>query len=282
MSHYGRQSSMGSRQMTILWTPYRAIEYRSIRSLSSKTVTHRNREMTTDPTEPLRLSARRSDLRMPVEKLPYPIGEGDSRESPGENRLWGLVGDQAVFQHIELWPHTENSNHNEEAARNGRMNGELYAGLKDAFGRISAIEVGALGSDASMTTAAELSSFHTLQRWVPSVADGRHLFVFRSRDGEWAGFRWREESFRFRRASLVGFSLTSLMPARSSGGFQVWVGCVPRSEPGPHAKDKFVEASCCYLYDRWTAEVGFALLSVMICAANFLGTALTSRQFADV
>jgi len=236
----------------------------------------------TDSTEPLRLPARSSDLRMPVENLPYPIGERGSRESPDEHGLWGLVGDQAVLQHIELWPYTENGNQDEETARNGRMNGELYAGLKEVFGRITAIEVGALGSDASMTSAAELASFHTLQRWVPSVEDGRHLFVFRSRDGEWAGFRWREESFRFRRASLVGFSLTSAMPARMSGGFQVWVGCVPRADPGPHARDKCVEASSCHLYDRWTAEVGFALLTVMICVANFLGTAFTARQFADV
>ncbi|WP_027803835.1 hypothetical protein [Paraburkholderia dilworthii] len=217
---------------------------------------------TTDSFEPLRLSARPSDLRMPVENLPYPIGERHSDGPPGDNRLWGLVGDQAVFQHIELWPHTEKGNRQEVEARNGRMNGELYAGLKEVFGRVSAIEVGALGSDASMTSAAELSSFDTLQRWVPGVEDGRHLFVFRSRDGEWAGFRWREESFRFRRAALVGFSLTSAMPARMPGGFEVWVGCVPRPEPGPDAREKCVKASSCYLYERWTAEVGYALLSV--------------------
>ncbi len=236
----------------------------------------------TDPTEPLRLSSRPTDLRMPVEYLPYPIGERGAGELPGENRLWGLVGDQAVFQHIGLRPYSRNSNQDEEAARNGRMNGDLYAGLKGVFGRITAIEVGTLGSDASMTSAVELASFDTLQRWVPGVEDGRHLFVFRSRDGEWAGFRWREESFRFRRASLVGFSLTSAMPARMPGGFQVWVGCVPHAALGPHATDKCVEASSCYLCDRWTAEVGFALLSIMICVANFLGTALTTREFADV
>lgn len=237
---------------------------------------------TTESTEPLRLSARRSDLRMPVENLPYPIGERHFGEPPGANRLWGLVGDQAVFQHIELWPHTENGNRREEATRNARMNGELYAGLKEVFDKTSAIEVGTLGSDVSMTSAAELTSFHTLQTWVPGVDDGRHLFVFRSRDGEWAGFRWREESFRFRRDALMGFSLTSAMPARMPGGFEVWVGCVPRPERGPDVSDKLVEASSCNLYDRWTAEVGFALLSVMVRVANFLGTALTIRQVMDV
>ncbi len=107
----------------------------------------------------------------------------------------------------EWLPYTENGNQDEEAAKNGRMNGELCAGLKEVFGRITAIETGALESGASMTSAAELASFHTLQRRVPGVEEGRHLFVFRSRDGAWAGLRWREERFRFRRASLVGFSL---------------------------------------------------------------------------
>jgi len=238
---------------------------------------------TTDSTEPGRVPARPSDRRMPAEDLPYPIGERDALESPDENRLWGLLGDQALFKHIELWPYSTNGSLNEEAARNGRMNGDLYAGLKKVFGEISSIEVAALGSAESMTTAAELTSFHTLQRWVPGVQDDRHLFVFRSRDGEWAGFRWREESFRFRRSALVGFSLTSAMPARMSGGFKVWAGCVPpRAEAGTPVNYECFAASSCYLYDRWTPEVAFALLSVMTRVANFLGTTLTTREVMDV
>lgn len=73
------------------------------------------------------------------------------------------------------------------------------------------------------------------------------------------------------------------MPARTSGGFELWAGCLPPgAEAGTRASCKYFEASSCYLYDRWTAEVAFALLSVMTRVANFLGTMLTTREVMDV
>ena len=238
--------------------------------------------MSSDPTAPQdRPTARTTDRRMPTEDLPYPLGLRRAHDPADDNRLYGSLGDQALFEHIGLLPRIKVATSDEFRAFGGRLNAEIFAGLKKVFGEITDIEVGPTGSPASMTSAAEFATFGN-RGWVPPFDDPAHFFVFRSRDAEWAGFRWHDESFRFRRASLLGFSVESALPARSSGYFQVWAVCVLRAEPGPHAWLRNVEAENFVFGDRWTAEVAFELLSAMTNVANFLGTPLRARQFMDV
>ncbi|MFM0184097.1 hypothetical protein PQR52_36900 [Paraburkholderia aspalathi] len=218
---------------------------------------------------------------MPTEDLPYPLGRRHTGDPVDDNRLYGLLGNEAVFEHIGLRPHINAATRDEERAVGGRLNGEMFAGLKKVFGSIADIEVGRSGSSASMTNDAEFATFGSGQ-WVAPTDDDAHFFAFRSRDAEWAGFRWHDESFRFRRASLLGFALETAMPARSSGYFQLWAVCVLRDEQASKAWLHNVEAEN-FLFDRqWTAEVAFELLSVMTNVANFLGTTMTARQFSDV
>ncbi|WP_143135496.1 hypothetical protein [Burkholderia ubonensis] len=233
--------------------------------------------LTVPPGRPL---PRTTDKRMPVEDLPYPLGGRHADDPADDNRLYGLLGDQAVFEHIGLRPNIRTRAISEWQSVGGRLNGEMFAGLKKVFGLITEIEEGPMGSAASMTNDAEFNRFASWQ-WVASTDDDAHFFVFRSRDAEWAGFRWRGECFRFRLASLLGFVLETGMPARGSGYFQVSAVCVLRDEPGPNAWFRNVEAAHFDLSDAWTAEVAFELLSVLTRVANFLGKALTANQVAD-
>ncbi|KWA68650.1 hypothetical protein WL28_19235 [Burkholderia ubonensis] len=233
--------------------------------------------LTVPPGRPL---PRTTDKRMPVEDLPYPLGGRHADDPADDNRLYGLLGDQAVFEHIGLRPNIRTRTISEWQSLGGRLNGEMFAGLKKVFGLITEIEEGPMGSAASMTNDAEFNRFASWQ-WVASTDDDAHFFVFRSRDAEWAGFRWRGECFRFRLASLLGFVLETGMPARGSGYFQVSAVCVLRDEPGPNAWFRNVEAAHFDLSDAWTAEVAFELLSVLTRVANFLGKALTANQVAD-
>ncbi|MFM0305027.1 hypothetical protein PQR05_10055 [Paraburkholderia sediminicola] len=238
--------------------------------------------MSSDPTAPQdQPPTRTTDRRMPTEDLPYPLGLRRVDDPPDDNRLYGLLGDQAVFEHIGLRPRIKATTSDEVRAFGGRLNDEIFSGLKNVFGEITDIEVGHTLSPASMTTEAEFATFAS-RRWVPPIDDPAHFFAFRSRDAEWAGFRWHHESFRFRRASLLGFVVESAIPARSSGYFQVSAVCVLRAEPGIHAWRRNVEEATFYFGERWTAEVAFELLSVMTNVANFLGTTLTASQFMDV
>ena len=228
-----------------------------------------------------RQPARTTDKRMPAEDLPYPLGKRHAGDPVDDNRLYGLLGNEAVFEHIGLRPRINLATRDEERAVGGRLNGEMFVGLKKVFGSITDIEVGRSGSPASMTNDAEFAIFGS-GRWVPSTDDDAHFFAFRSRDAEWVGFRWHDESFRFRRASLLGFALETAMPARSSGYFQLWAVCVLRDEQASKAWLHNVEAENFVFDGQWTAEVAFELLSVMTNVANFLGTTLTARQFSDV
>ena len=225
--------------------------------------------------------ARTTDKRMPTEDLPYPLGKRHAGDPVDDNRLYGLLGNEAVFEHIGLRPHINAATRDEERAVGGRLNGEMFAGLKKVFGSIFDIEVGRSGSPASMTNDAEFATFGSGQ-WVPPTDDDAHFFAFRSRDAEWVGFRWHDESFRFRRASLLGFALETAMPARSSGYFQLWAVCILRDLQASKAWPHNVEAKNFVFNGQWTAEVAFELLSVMTSVANFLGTTLTARQFSDV
>ena len=225
--------------------------------------------------------ARTTDKRMPAEDLPYPLGWRRADDPVGDNRLYGLLGNEAVFEHIGLRPCINLASKDEERAVGGRLNGEMFAGLKKVFGSITDIEVGRSGSPASMTNDAEFATFGS-GRWVPSTDDDAHFFAFRSRDAEWVGFRWHDESFRFRRTSLLGFALETAMPARSSGYFQLWAVCILRDEQTSKAWPHNVEAKNFVFNGQWTAEVAFELLSVMTSVASFLGTTLTARQFSDV
>ncbi|MBN3760986.1 hypothetical protein [Burkholderia sp. Ac-20365] len=227
-----------------------------------------------------RKEKRPTDKRMPIEKTPYPIGSLHASSRENDNKLWGNVGDHAVFEHIGLRLQYESWTPEWARESAGRLNGELYEGLKRSFRDITEIEVGTTGSPTSMASTADFVAFRDLG-WVPDFEDDAHFFVFRSRDGEWAGFRWRNESFRFRRTSLVGFSLHSALPARSSGGFVLWSACVLRRTPSEEPFGN-VEAASFDLCDRWSAEVGYQLLSIMKNVANFLGTALSERQYMDV
>ncbi|MFM0491834.1 hypothetical protein [Paraburkholderia graminis] len=241
-----------------------------------------SRTMTThDEARQDRRVTRATDKRMPVEDLPYPIGTRHADHPPDDNRLWGDVGDQAVFECIGLRPQIAGATGAENRAAGGQLNRQMYEGLREAFRSITDIEIGTTGSPASMTNAEDFDSFRS-RGWQPAFDDDAHFFVFRSRDGEWAGFRWRNESFRFKRASLLGMCLGSALPARSSGGFEIWCVCVPRSTPGPKAHFGNVEATTVKLCDRWTAEVGFELMCVMTRITNFLGTAFNAYQVADV
>jgi hypothetical protein len=238
--------------------------------------------MSSDPTMPQdQPTARTTDRRMPTENLPYPLGLRHDRDPAGDNRLYGELGDQALFESIGLRPRINVATSDEFRAFGGRLNAEIYAGLKKVFGEITDIEVGVTGSPASMTSAAEFATFGS-RRWIPPFDDPGHFFVFRSRDAEWAGFRWQDESFRFRRASLLGFAVDSAMPARSSGYFQVSAVCALRARPQAHAWLGNAEGATFYFGERWTPEVGFELLSVMTTVGNFLGTTVTARQFSDV
>lgn len=237
-----------------------------------------NSDLTAPQDQP---TTRTTDRRMPTEDLPYPLGSRGADDPPDDNRLYGLLGDQAVFEHIGLRPRIKAATSDEIRAFGGRLNDEIFSGLKTVFGETTDIEVGHTLSPASMTTEAEFATFGSRQ-WIPPIDDPAHFFAFRSRDAEWAGFRWHHESFRFRRASLLGFSVESAMPARSSGYFQVWAVCVLRAEPGVHGWLRNVEAAKFDFGERWTPEVAFELLSVMTNVANFLGTTLTARQFSDV
>lgn len=165
-----------------------------------------------------RKEKRATDKRVPIENIPYPVGSLHASSAKDDNHLWGNVGDHAVFEHIGLRLQYSARTPQSERESAGRLNGELYEGLKRSFRDITDIEVGTTGSPTSMASADDFVAFRDLG-WVPDFDDDAHFFVFRSRDGEWAGFRWRNESFRFRRASLIGFSFQSALPARGSGGF---------------------------------------------------------------
>lgn len=195
--------------------------------------------------------------------------------------FYGLVGNEAVFEDVGLRPCINAATRDEERALGGRLNGEMFVGLKKLFGSITDIEVGRSGSPASMTNDAEFATFGSGQ-WVPPTDDDAHFFAFRSRDAEWVGFRWHDESFQFHRASLLGFALKTAMPVRSSGYFQLWAVCVLRDERASTAWLYNVQAENFVFATQWTAEVAFELLSVMTNVANFLGTTLTARQFSDV
>jgi len=158
--------------------------------------------------------ARTTDKRMPAEDLPYPLGKRHAGDSVDDNRLYGLVGNEAVFEHVGLRPCINAATRDEERALGGRLNGEMFVGLKKLFGSITDIEVGHSGSPASMTNDAEFATFGSGQ-WVPPTDDDAPFFAFRSRDAEWVGFRWHDESFQFHRASLLGFALETAMPVRS-------------------------------------------------------------------
>jgi hypothetical protein len=227
------------------------------------------------------LATRITDKRMPAEDLPYPLGKRHTGDPVDDNRLYGLLGNEALFEHIGLRPRINVPTRDEWRAFGGRLNGEMFAGLKKVFGSMTDIEAGRSGSPASMTSDAEFAAFGAGQSISPTD-DPAHFFAFRSRDAEWIGFRWRDESFRFRRASLLGFALETAMPARSSGYFQLWAVCVLRDEQTSKAWLQNVEAESFIFDGQWTAEVAFELLSVMTNVANFFGTTLTARQFSDV
>src|ERR1700741_2904895 len=89
--------------------------------------------------------ARTTDKRMPTEDLPYPLGKRHAGDPVDDNRLYGLLGNEAVFEHIGLRPHINAATRDEERAVGGRLNGEMFAGLKKVFGSIIDIEVGRSG-----------------------------------------------------------------------------------------------------------------------------------------
>ncbi|MFL9885165.1 hypothetical protein PQR66_19135 [Paraburkholderia agricolaris] len=129
---------------------------------------------------------------MPAEDLPYPLGKRHTGDPVDDNRLYGLLGSEALFEHIGLRPRINVLTRDEWRAFGGRLNGEMFAGLKKVFGSMTDIEAGRSGSPASMTSDAEFAAFGTGQSISPTD-DPAHFFAFRSRDAEWIGFRWRDE-----------------------------------------------------------------------------------------
>jgi hypothetical protein len=109
--------------------------------------------MSSDPTAAQdQPTARSTDRRMPTEDLPYPLGSRHADDPAGDNRLYGELGDQALFENIGLRPRIKVATSDEERAFGGRLNAEIYAGLKKVFGEITDIEVGLTGPPASMTS----------------------------------------------------------------------------------------------------------------------------------
>lgn len=72
--------------------------------------------------------ARTTDKRMPAEDLPYPLGKRHAGDPVDDNRLYGMLGDQAVFEHIGLRPRVDVRTTDEWRAFGGRLNGEMFAG----------------------------------------------------------------------------------------------------------------------------------------------------------
>ncbi|WP_168788816.1 hypothetical protein [Paraburkholderia aromaticivorans] len=71
---------------------------------------------------------------MPTEVLPYPLAIRRARDPSDDNRLYGMVGDQAVFEHIGLRPGVDLPSWDEIRAFGGCLNDAIFAGLKNLFG----------------------------------------------------------------------------------------------------------------------------------------------------
>ncbi|WP_431824102.1 hypothetical protein [Burkholderia sp. F1] len=224
--------------------------------------------------------ARATDKRMPVEDLPYPLGWRRAEDPADDQRLSGLRGDQAVFELLLIRPEGDVPTVGSLQEHWGRLSRQVFAGLKTIFGELTEIEGGPMGSPASMTNADEFARFGEWQ-WTPSTDEDAHFFVFRSRDGEWAGFRSRDECFRFRRSSLLGFTLDVAIPARWIGYFQVWAVCASCNASGADAKPNHTKGEYFVLDKEWTTALAFELACVMTTVANFLGVPLTIRKYVS-
>lgn len=220
---------------------------------------------------------RETDHLLPIDTLPYPIGHFSG---PGDLSLSGNVGDKALFEYIgtRAWAAHSSS---EPRQLEPIINRRLFDGIRSALSSLIDIEEGAMGSPASMTTAEEFDQFGT-QWWIPETPSDQHFFSYRSRDAQWGGFRFRDMSFRFVRANLVGFAIDVVFPAKGGGGFDIAVvSAVP--DTGQAKEESQRNAYAWFRLDiEFSTEVAFALLATMLRLSNFFGVALNCRQTADV
>ncbi len=92
----------------------------------------------------------------------------------------------------------------------------FYEDLMATIDKYIEVESGSEGSDASMVSLMEPVDEHD----VATHADDA-LVVFRSRDLAWSGFRFGNDSFRFRYWVISAVCFTDVLPAKGSGYYEV-------------------------------------------------------------
>ncbi|MFT4268412.1 MAG: hypothetical protein QM586_14535 [Xenophilus sp.] len=207
---------------------------------------------------------RPTDRNRPIDTLPFPFGHGPAVDGP--QRLQGYNSEWACYRAIlfGLKPGLGRQ-------RRDAFHQQVFEALRECAARHAPVESGRDGSPAAMVPLAQI-------RRDLFEHPEQTLFVFRSRDARWAGFRFGEQSLRFPLEELIGLNVQIALPAR--GGGYAEIGMVFRR--GIPYGDRQQHQSSFVLPANFDTDGRLDLLHEFIQAAALLDVRIHSELYNDI
>ncbi|MFT4248664.1 MAG: hypothetical protein QM581_11675, partial [Pseudomonas sp.] len=208
---------------------------------------------------------RPTDRNRPIDTLPSPFGHGPAADGP--QRLPGYSSELTCYQPIWFSLKPDLGRERREA-----FHQQVFEALRECATRHAPVESGRDGSPAAMLPLAQI------RRDICQHPE-QTLFVFRSRDARWAGFRFGEQSLRFPLEELIGLSVDIALPAR--GGGYADIGMVFRRGI-PYGDSQYHLSSFTLpTLLNWHADTRLKLLHAFIQVAALLDVRIHSRLYND-